>query len=762
MIIPIGHERSSTRRWPWVSLTMAVICIVAFFLSSMAESRIERLEEEASEKAYQYWMEHPYLDLDKELVFGTMAPMIEEYMQEAVEEFEAYRDELAAQADKPDGYDYKGFGEYFEGGEDKELVWNDPAKKSEVQQQELDRLIEEWREVRDRHPTMQWGLVPAKASFLTIVSSIFMHSGWMHILGNLLFFWVTGPALEDVWGRPVFLVLFLLGGVVANCFWIARYPESLTPLVGASGAIAALMGAFMVRYWSLRIRFFYFIFFRAGTFWAPAWVWLGLWFLGELFWSNTWVEKFGGVAYWVHVSGFGFGVLFAGAIRWFSIEDRVLKPKIEAILGDETNYAIEKAHDLRQAGQTEEAWRVLSDEIRERPSNQDAVLALWDLSMQLGREPQVAKLFLKVIRNELRQGELLLGLTHWEELCGRIPETPMDLDLRIRLGDALLETERDEEAADLMAGVEPVSQGRPLPVPVLTRAARTAAISRSASSIALCEALLERPGLPEGIVREIDGLLLDVREMGVREPPQAPPPDDAPLPFTPQEEVLPQMIERSSAPAAVAAVAAPAAFAAASPVPRAPAPPAVRPPPVPAAPPPAVPRLVPPRPVSGPPPLPTPAAAAPPVAAVPASAAGTLQVMASVPKALTAEKITIDLAGQGTKIMPLDRVKAISAAVVGRPAPGKPYVVLDLLVDPPGQPTVRTIRLQSFEFDARKFVPREPDALKALVAVINHLLKVTRARALPNPKAVCGQPFPRFPSLGEYEARILGARSGPG
>lgn len=748
MIIPIGHEQSATRRWPWVSLAMAAICLVAFFLSSMAESRVERRTEEASEKVIQYWTEHPYLDLDKELVFGTMAPMVEQYMQEAMDEFEQYRDDLAADAEDPEGYDYSDFEDYFEGGDDEELVWKDPQEKAEVQQQELDRLTAEWREVRDSHPTMRWGLIPAKASFLTVVTSIFMHSGWMHILGNLLFFWVTGPALEDVWGRPVFLFLFLTGGIVANCFWIARYPDSLTPLVGASGAIAALMGAFMVRYWSLRIKFFYFIFLRVGTFWAPAWVWLGLWFLGELFWSNTWVEKFGGVAYWVHVSGFAFGVLFAGGIRWFSIEERVLKPKIAAALGDETNLTVENAHELRQAGQTEEAWKVLAEELRERPSNQDAVLALWDLSLQLGRESKASKLFLKLVRDELRQGELLLGLAHWEELRERLPETPLDLDLRIRLGDALLEAERDEDAADLMADVEPVNQGRPLPVPMLTRAARTAAISRSASSIALCEALLERPGLPEPVREEIGGLLGDVREMGVREPPQAPPSDDAPLPFTPEEEVLPQMIERSVAPAAAVAVSSPPAFAA----PPISPPSAAGPPPMPVAGPrtAAVPRGVPPRPV------PVPAVAPPALAA----AGGALQVMASVPRALTAEKITLDLDGQGTKVMPLDRVQAISAAVVGRPAPGKPYVVLDLLVDPPGQPTVRTIRLRSFEFDARKFVPRETDALKALVAVIHHLLKVTRARALPNPQTVCGQPFARFPSLGEYEARILGARSG--
>ncbi len=739
MIIPIGHEESATRRWPWVSGAMAAICLVAFFLSSMADSRVERLTAEREEEVYQYWMEHPYLDIDQELVFGTWAPMVEEYMREAIDELERYSDELAAEAGV-DALEYSG----FEGGDD-ELVWKDPKQRAEVEQQELDRLTADWREVRDQHPIMRWGFIPAKASFLTIVTSIFMHSGWMHILGNLLFFWLSGPALEDVWGRPAFLGLFLIGGVVSNCFWMARYPESLTPLVGASGAIAALMGAFLIRFWSVRIKFFYFFFFRFGTFWAPAWVWLGFWFLRELFWSTTWLEKFGGVAYWVHVSGFGFGAAIAIGIKWFSIEERILKPKIETILGDETNYAVEKAHGLRQSGQTEEAWRVLTEELRERPANQDAVLALWDLSIQLGREQTAAKPFLKMIRHELRQGELLLGLTHWDELRERLPETPMDLDLRIRLGNAMLEAERDEEAAGLLAALEPVSQGRPLPVPILTRAARVAAISRSASSIALCEALLERPGLPESVRNEISGLLADVKDMGVRQPPEAPPSTEGPLPFNPQAEALADVIERSAAPQA----AAPAAVVAAAVV----APTAggtVSPP--------ALPVLASPQ-ATTPPPLPPPATS-PALVRPAAPAASTLQVMASVLRGLTAEKITIDLVGQGTKVMPLDRVKAISAAVVARAAPQKSYVVLDLLVDPPGQPTVRTIRLRSFEFDARTFVPRESDPLKALVAVITHLLRVTGARALPNPQAVCGQPFARFPSLGEYEGRVLGARSG--
>ncbi|MGC2639975.1 MAG: rhomboid family intramembrane serine protease [Acidobacteriaceae bacterium] len=162
----------------------------------------------------------------------------------------------------------------------------------------------------------QWAAIPAVIvsghAWVTIFTAMFLHGSWMHILGNMVFLWAFGPEMEDAMGRGRYVVFYLLGGLVAMLAQIAGNPAAAVPCLGASGAIAAVMGAFIVTYPRDRIRslLIIFIFIRIAN--IPAVLLIGVWFLIQLLDAGTVARvQTGGVAYLAHVGGFLFGALTA-------------------------------------------------------------------------------------------------------------------------------------------------------------------------------------------------------------------------------------------------------------------------------------------------------------------------------------------------------------------------------------------------------------------------------------------------------------------
>lgn len=166
----------------------------------------------------------------------------------------------------------------------------------------------------------KWAAIPANIvsghAIPTLLTSMFLHGSWSHILGNMIFLWAFGPAMEDAMNPWSFAAFYLLGGLVAMLAQVAASPGSVIPTLGASGAIAAVMGAFLVTYPRDRIRslFFFFLFIRI-TF-IPAVLLIGFWFLIQLLnVGSVAAVQHGGVAYMAHVSGFLFGVLTVKLFR---------------------------------------------------------------------------------------------------------------------------------------------------------------------------------------------------------------------------------------------------------------------------------------------------------------------------------------------------------------------------------------------------------------------------------------------------------------
>jgi membrane associated rhomboid family serine protease len=178
----------------------------------------------------------------------------------------------------------------------------------------------------------QWSLVPAQVmaghNLVTVLTSMFMHAGWLHILGNMLFLWVFGPEIEDVMGPLRYLVFYLLGGLAATLAQAAIDPSSTIPNLGASGAIAAVMGAFLITYPRDQIRTVLIIWFFVRVTLVPAVVLVGIWFLTQVFSEVGAVTAMdtGGVAYMAHVGGFLFGAVLG---RFFETRERRMDEGLE-------------------------------------------------------------------------------------------------------------------------------------------------------------------------------------------------------------------------------------------------------------------------------------------------------------------------------------------------------------------------------------------------------------------------------------------------
>ena len=159
---------------------------------------------------------------------------------------------------------------------------------------------------------MAFALIPADFTWLTVFTSMFLHGGWSHILGNMLYLWIFGDNVEDRVGHGRFIVFYLLCGVAAALAQTAIDPQSQIPMVGASGAIAGVLGAYLIMFPHSRVLTLIPLFIIWEVVEIPAVIVLGLWFVIQLFSGvgslATMDRSGGGVAFWAHIAGFVTGM----------------------------------------------------------------------------------------------------------------------------------------------------------------------------------------------------------------------------------------------------------------------------------------------------------------------------------------------------------------------------------------------------------------------------------------------------------------------
>lgn len=473
ILLPIGHAEEGTRRWPWVTLGILGLCVLAFLLTGFGGSRTEWDALEAQTRAVEYWMERPYLRMDPDIeraMHGVATKEMRETFQEGLKTF----------SEKPG------------------------VETLAAEQKELDRLCDEAKNETPDHPFFRWGLVPSDLGIVTLITHMFLHAGWLHLLGNLFILYLCAPFLEDVWGRPIFAGFYAVAGIVAALTFVVPHSDLTEPLVGASGAIAGVMGAFAVRYARTKVQFFYMVGLGAvrGTFWAPAWAMLGLWFAQQIFLAMLASSAGPGdkVAYLAHAGGFAFGAAVAFGFKKYEVEERWIAGAIEAKTNKVLvkNEAVEAALETAGAGNAQGAFDLLAAEVRRNPGSIDAAVAFFATAQDIGREKEAAQVFARAIEHEVKTGQLDAALVHWDELRAKVPTATLEGRALVRLAGAYAQRGARKEASDalrralLVAGKAPTAS-------LLVKIAETAAdvdpaVARAAASAALARADLDEAG----------------------------------------------------------------------------------------------------------------------------------------------------------------------------------------------------------------------------------------------------------------------------
>ena len=222
----------------------------------------------------------------------------------------------------------------------------DPDRDPDEQAQQLAKEIQDYA---NKLPMFRFGYETDSGFSWKLFTCAFVHAGWLHLIGNMLFLWLCGAALEDRWGSVRFAAFYLAGSAASALAFAKLGDNPKTLLVGASGAISALMGAFLVFFTKMQIRFAYWFFRGIGTFEAVAYIALPIWLLEQFL--DRWIETSSAhvetVAYTAHIGGFVFGFAVAMAVRLV--------------------WPADEAHDMQKSEPDEEVPRAVAREVGKSP-----------------------------------------------------------------------------------------------------------------------------------------------------------------------------------------------------------------------------------------------------------------------------------------------------------------------------------------------------------------------------------------------------------
>lgn len=421
IFLPIGRDESEIRRHAWISYGIIGVNIVLFVLLNLiGESRTDydAIEKQWDEMV-RVLVRNPHLEIP-EVLDGMLNPAF-------LAQLEAVR------AAAP-------------------VV---PQVESEVrrQQSELDEMAATLVGLVRDTPVLRWAYDPENPSFARLVSSMFVHADFFHLFGNLLLFFITGPFVEDVFGRPIFIALYLFGGMIATWTHVAQSGNP-APLLGASGAIAAIMGAYLIRFHRSRLEFLFVPFVIRPAFhfrfFVPAFIVLPLWF-GKEFYFATQAAEDAGVAFWSHVGGFVFGALVGAGMKVTRIEEKYIHPVIEGQISWKCSEELETAQEARQRMDWEAAKQELNALLSREPDQLDGLRLACEIAVEaedwawLGeRAPRLIELYARQGENELAR-ELIDEVMRWirhlpDSFCGRaaaVAERSGDRRTAIELHDEL-------------------------------------------------------------------------------------------------------------------------------------------------------------------------------------------------------------------------------------------------------------------------------------------------------------------------------------
>lgn len=392
------HENNEGRRWPVITIGL-VLLNVAIFLGTHWQ-----MEKEVPQRSDVHThilllaAQHPEL---------TMPPEVQEYVESFKRDNPGlWREAQSQTRDVADGFDAK------------IRLMDDPAQL----QREMDALTSQFTEIKQTSMAEQYGFVPGHPTALSYLTANFLHAGWLHLIGNMWFLWLAGCILEDTWGRVIYPLFYLIAGAAALQFHAWLNPGVTVPAIGASGAVAALMGAFLVRFPTTKIEVAVVLSLRSIAnlamgrglrFKAAAYWLLPMWLLAEIF-SGAVFGRSTGVGHWAHVGGFVFGGLFALGLRYSGLEARANKA-IEAKVTWSADEHFVQATELMEQGKLDEAIAALQRQIAAKPESVEAYHLLSQVYWRKNDVPAFRDAVAKTCSVHLKAQDLEAALQDYAE-----------------------------------------------------------------------------------------------------------------------------------------------------------------------------------------------------------------------------------------------------------------------------------------------------------------------------------------------------------
>jgi membrane associated rhomboid family serine protease len=419
MLIPLGHENMQARRWPVITLGLIVInfAVFLFTIATLARESPELAETRLHIRLLAAM--HPEL---------TLPPTAEKLVTDIQK-----RDPSAwALAKSP-------LRELHDGWDARIRLIDSPA----VLQDEMDKLSARYDELREGSVLEHYSFVPAHPTWYSYITANFLHGGWLHIIGNMWFLWLAGLVLEDAWGRGLYLAVYLVAGAFALQVHAWFNAGSYVPTLGASGAVAALMGAFLVRFPTVRIKMLWIWFIRPMRFSAAAYWLLPLWFLMEIFYGVIFGRR-SGVAHMAHVGGFAFGMVAALGIRYSGLEHKI-NEGIEYEIDPEHHGDLDNVHDLIAENRLDDALMELQRFGLLHPESERALLQQQEIHWRRNNIPDYAAATEDLCAFHLSQKATDLALKDYEQLVSTAGTVP-SAELWMKLCQALEEQQEYERA----------------------------------------------------------------------------------------------------------------------------------------------------------------------------------------------------------------------------------------------------------------------------------------------------------------------------
>jgi membrane associated rhomboid family serine protease len=344
MLLPLRHENMEGRRWPVITIGLIALNVLIFLGTYWTMQDQATQEVPVQKHILVLAATHPNLQMPDDV--AQWVSFIREknprLWQQLQLPSQLLRDTIGV-----------------ESGDDAAL------------QEQMNSLVQQWHDLQAVSIVHRYAFYPAHPTATSYITANFLHAGFLHIIGNMWFLWLAGFILEDTWGRIIYPIFYLLAGVAALMVHAWTNSGSYVATIGASGAVAALMGAFLTRFPNMKIEMIWILgLLRAYRFKAAAYWLLPAWVLMEVLYGTVFGSA-SGVAHWAHVGGFVFGAVVGYGIRKSGLEqvaEQGIQQKIEWV----SHPLLAEANEQLEHGKLDEAVVNLNKLLAEKPDSVEA------------------------------------------------------------------------------------------------------------------------------------------------------------------------------------------------------------------------------------------------------------------------------------------------------------------------------------------------------------------------------------------------------